>query len=474
MQKPNIKFGTDGWRGIIADDFTVYGVQMVTQALCDWIRAQPHLSNTLVVGYDRRAQSEVFADAVARVGAANGFAVLLSDQACASPTVSLHCKKQNAMGIMITASHNPPRFNGVKIKAQYGGAATPAVIADIEARTHALLAADIEPRIADDAPVPVDLTTEYLRVCAAFVDVEMLARARVDGNPIRPIIDPMHGSGAGYLPAVLGDKMNFVEVRSERNPFFGGVAPEPIAQNMQPLFDAVRTFQGTVGLCLDGDADRIGGCDSLGGFVSSHQIFAVLLRHLHENKHWTGSVVRTVSTTRMLDKLCALYGITLHETPIGFKHVTEYMLAEEVLIGGEESGGIGVSRHLPERDGTVMALLILEAVAFTGKRLEELIQEVFDLVGFHGYHRRDLTFPPKQMPRVLETVRTFDAAEFAGAKLTEIVRMDGARLDFEDGSWLLLRPSGTEPVVRVYSEAGSVARAQELVAAGVALLEGAV
>ena len=473
MRKPVIKFGTDGWRGIIADDFTVLGVQYVVQALCDWINDGHAHTKTLVIGYDRRAQSEVFGEAAAKVAVANGLTVLLSDRACASPCVSLHCKKNDAMGVMITASHNPPRFNGVKIKAHYGGAATPAMVAEIEARTHALIDADSDPKTGDSLPDAVDLTTEYLKICGAFVDIEKIASATIDGDPIRPVIDPMYGAGASYLPTILGDRLNYVEIRSERNPFFGGVAPEPIAQNMQALFDATRLWNGSVGLCLDGDADRIGGCDSKGNFVTSHQIFAVLLKYLYETKGWRGSVVRTVSTTRMLDKLCAHFGITLHETPIGFKYVTEYMLNEVVLIGGEESGGIGVSRHLPERDGTVMALLILEAMAAGGKKFESLLQDVYDIVGFHGYFRRDLHFTPQKMPAVLEIVKNWNLTEFAGSPLKQIVRTDGLRMDFNDEAWLLLRPSGTEPVVRVYAEATSQERAEELVNQGVALLEGA-
>jgi phosphomannomutase/ADP-glucose pyrophosphorylase len=469
IQRAAIKFGTDGWRGVIADDFTVDNVRLVTQAMCEWVKSGATPGRGIVVGYDRRAQSEVFALAAARVVHANDIPIILSDRECSSPAVSFACRYYSAAaGIMITASHNPPQFNGLKVKAHYGGSATPEMIAQIEARLHTLLRSGGAPRTCGAALTPVDLAGPYLSHCARFVDLDRVRKAG-----FKVVVDAMHGSGAGYLTGILqGAGIEAREIRSERNPFFGGVSPEPIASNMEPLFDAVRGSDAVLGICLDGDADRLGACDSLGRFVDCHRIFAVLLRHLYEEKRWRGSVVRTVSTTRAIDKLCSHYGLTLSETPIGFKYIAEKMLSEDVLIGGEESGGIGVKNHLPERDGVLMGLLLLEAMAIHGKRLEELIDEAFAIVGHHEYTRADLHPPQEKMHLIISALASFDDRHFADAPLAGIARKDGTRMDFEDGSWLLLRPSGTEPIVRVYAEAADRERAEELVRCGVALVEG--
>ncbi len=469
IQRAQIKFGTDGWRGIIADDFTVDNVRLVTQAVCDWLRGGGVPGSGLVVGYDRRAQSEVFAQAVAQVAAANGLPVFLSDRECSSPAVSFATRYFGAAaGIMITASHNPPRFNGLKIKAHYGGSATPEMVASIEGRLRQLLMSGAAPKVAAAAPQTRDLAGPYLAHCARFVDLERVAKAG-----FQVVVDPMHGSGAGYLSGLL-EKAGIAvrEIRGERNPVFGGVNPEPIAENMGALFEAVTAGGADVGICLDGDADRLGACDSRGNFVDCHRIFSILLRHLVEERGWTGGVVRTVSTTRMLDKLTGKYGLPLTETPIGFKYICEKMLTDDVLIGGEESGGIGVKNHLPERDGVLMGMLLLEAMAARGKRLEELIADIFAEVGVHEYTRADLHPPQEKMHLIIPALQSFKGSEFAGAPLAGIVRKDGTRLDFTDGSWLLLRPSGTEPVVRVYAEASTQDRARELVACGVELVEG--
>lgn len=468
IQRAQIKFGTDGWRGIIADDFTVDNVRLVTQAVCDWIKGDGVPGSGLVVGYDRRSQSEVFAAAVARVAAANGLPVYLSDRACSSPAVSFATRYFKASaGIMVTASHNPPQFNGLKIKAHYGGSATPEMVAAVEGYLRQLLVSGGAPKVAATTPEARDLAEPYLAHCARFVDLERVAQAG-----LKVVVDPMHGSGAGYLSRLFQKAgIDVTEIRAERNPVFGGVNPEPIAENMGALFDAVRSRGADVGICLDGDADRLGACDSEGNFVDCHRIFSVLLKHLVEERGWTGGVVRTVSTTRMLDKLTARFGLPLTETPIGFKYICEKMLEDDILIGGEESGGIGVKNHLPERDGVLMGMLLLEAMAAKGKRLEALIADLFAEVGEHQYTRRDLHPPQEKMHSIISALQSFKGTEFAGAPLAGIVRKDGTRLDFTDGSWLLLRPSGTEPVVRVYAEAATLDRARELVARGVDLVE---
>ena len=469
-ETPTIKFGTDGWRGIIADDFTVAGVQMAAQALCDLIKSGSAFApgDTVIVGYDRRAQSEIFGPAAARVVAGNGLNVLLTDKAITSPMVSWACVEHKAAaGIMITASHNPPIFNGFKIKGYFGGSAIPEMVKEVEKSLASLLEAGRKPLIGDVPPTQ-DLTETFLTHCKNFVDANAIKKAG-----FKVVVDPMYGSGAGFLSGILREwGVDVIEIRSERNPFFGGINPEPIDKNMHALFDAVREQKADVGLCMDGDADRIGACDSHGNYVDCHRIIAVLLRHLVEQKHQTGKVVRTVSVSHAIDKLCAHYGLKLIEVPIGFKNIAALMMTDDILIGGEESGGIGVKGNIPERDGVLMALMILEAMAFAGKRLEDLVEDVFAITGRYEFARTDLHLPADKMPAVLTLVKDYNAAEFAGASLERLEKKDGTRLDFTDGSWLLLRPSGTEPVVRVYAEASTMPRAQELVAQGVALLQG--
>lgn len=469
IQRAAIKFGTDGWRGIIADDFTVDNVRLVTQALCDWVKTEAKIGEGVVVGYDRRAQSDVFAQAAARVVQANGLKVLFSERECSSPVVSWACRYFGAAaGIMITASHNPPQFNGFKIKAHYGGSATPEMVGQIETCLRNLLRSGAAPKTIGATVPTMDLAASYLDHLAHFVDLDLIAQ-----SGFKVVVDPMHGSGSGYLRQILGGAgVAVTEIRSERNPAFGGVNPEPITQNMGALFEAVTQTGADVGICLDGDADRVGACDSQGRFVDCHRLFSVLLRHLYEDKGWRGGVVRTVSTTRMIDKLCDRYGLPLTETPIGFKYICEKMLDSDILIGGEESGGIGVKNHLPERDGPLMGLLLLQAMAARGKRLEDLIEDIFALVGRHEYTRTDLHPDSAKMRPIIAALQSFGDSTFAGAKLGRIVRKDGTRLDFEDGAWLLLRPSGTEPVVRVYAEAETQERAHELVNAGIALVNG--
>lgn len=467
---PTIKFGTDGWRGVIADDFTVAGVQMATQALCDLVKSGSEFApgDTIIVGYDRRAQSEVFGPAAARIVAANGLNVILTDRAVSSPMVSWACvERKAAAGIMITASHNPPIFNGFKIKGYFGGSAIPEMVKELENALNALLTSGRAPALTSDTPPLTDLTPGYLDHCRRFVDAD-----RIKTGGFKVVVDPMYGSGAGFLSGILREwGVEVIEIRSERNPFFGGVNPEPIDKNMQALFDAVREHKADVGLCMDGDADRIGACDSHGNYVDCHRLIAILLRHLVEQKQETGKVVRTVSVTRAIDKLCAHYHLDMIEVPIGFKNIADLMLKEDILIGGEESGGIGVKGNIPERDGILMALLILEAMAFAGKRLEDLVEDVFAITGRYEFARRDLHLKLEKMPAVLALVKGYEASEFGGSAISHIEKKDGTRLDFANGSWLLLRPSGTEPVVRVYAEGSTQELAQSLVAQGVALLE---
>ncbi|MBV9850880.1 MAG: phosphoglucomutase/phosphomannomutase family protein [Armatimonadetes bacterium] len=471
--RPAITFGTDGWRGIIADDFTGANVRLVAQAVINYFRrADVPGEPTVYVGYDNRSQSEYFATEAARVAAASGMRAVLSQGSCSSPSVSLGCHRDNAKGgIMITASHNPPQFNGLKIKMGYGGSALPSVVAEVEKELNALLdAGQLTVDVPDDAAGKVerrDFRPAYFDVLRGLVDLELIA-----GANFRIVADAMHGSGSGYLSDILrGAGADITEIRTDRNPVFGGINPEPIVQNLGPLKQAVLERRADVGLAIDGDADRVGAMDAYGNFVDSHRIFCLLLRHLYEDKGQRGSVVKTVSTTKLVDHLCAKYGLTLHVVPIGFKNIAEYMLKEPVLIGGEESGGIGVLGYIPERDGPLMSLLLLEAMAARKKRLEEQIAELMAEFGPHEYQRVDLHPEPAKMPAVIQSLQEDNPTELAGMPVKDIDRMDGTKFNFADESWLLLRASGTEPAVRVYAESSSPERVQELIAAGLGLVE---
>ncbi len=472
-QHPTIKFGTDGWRGIIADDFTGANVRLVAQAVVNYFKRDDVPGEpTIFIGYDNRSQSEYFALEAAKVAAASGLHAVLSDGSCSSPSISFNSHKSNAKGgIMITASHNPPQFNGLKIKMGFGGSALPSVVAEVEKELQALfdagtLSVDV-PADAADKVEKRDLRPAYFDGLRGMVDLDLIAKA---GYKI--VADPMHGSGSGYLSDILrGAGVGITEICKDRNPVFGGLNPEPIMQNLGPLKDAVLAENADVGLAIDGDADRVGAMDADGAFVDSHRIFALTLRHLYEDKGLRGSVVKTVSTTKLIDKLCAKYGLTLHVVPIGFKNICEWMLKEDVLIGGEESGGIGVQGYIPERDGPLMSLLLLETMATRKKRLEEQIAELMAEFGPHEYQRVDLHPEPSKMPAVVQSLKEDNPTEIAGKAVTNIDRMDGTKFEFADESWLLLRASGTEPVVRVYAEASSPEKVQGLIDAGLGLVE---
>jgi phosphomannomutase/NDP-sugar pyrophosphorylase family protein len=467
IQRAAIKFGAEGWWGVIADDVTVDNVRIVTQSLCDWIAKSKLPGEGVVIGYDRRAQSEVFAQAGARVVTANGLRVLLSDRDCTSPAVSFACRYFGATaGLMVTASHHPAQYNGLKVKAYYGGPATPDMVGELEQNLRILLRSGLSPKVANQIPDTTDLTRPYRAHLARFVDMGVIRKAG-----LKVVVDPMYGPGAGCLSGLLREAgIETTEIRGERNPAFGGLNPNPVPANMQPLFDAVTASGADIGLSLDGDADQIGASNAAGQFVDGNRIAAVLLKHLYEGRKWRGGIARSVATTRILDKLGARYGLPVFETPVGFRFLCEKMLSDDVLIAVEESGGIGVKNHLPERDGILTALLLLEAMARRGKSLSELTEEIFSEVGRHEDIRAALFPPPEKMHTIISALQSFREPFFAGADVTEVTRKDGTLLNFTDGSWLLFRPTSAEGIVHLYAEAATTERANELIAAGTALV----
>lgn len=456
-----ITFGTDGWRGVIAREFTFENLSLVAQATMDWMAREGLADRGLVVGYDRRFLSPEFARRVAEVAAGNDIRVLLSSDFSPTPSISWAVREQGAgAGIMITASHNPPMYNGFKIKEGFGGSARPEttkLLEQIVAHNRS------ESRLVRSVPFAeacrtgkvelFDVATGYLRQLGRMVDIEQIRSA---ANPA--VADPMFGAGSGYFNRLLG----IDEIHDEANPSFGGRSPEPIGENLQELCGLLASGRYRVGLALDGDADRIGAVDERGEFFSSHAIFTLLLKHLVERKGLSGGVVKTVSSTRMIDLLAQKYDLPLYETPIGFKHICELMLEKQILMGGEESGGLGVSGHIPERDGLLMGLLLLETVAVTGKGLRQQLEEIMDEIGHFFYRRIDTHIGSEEKAALLQKLMNEPPARIAGRSVISTNFSDGFKFVFENGDWLLIRPSGTEPLLRLYSEADDPAMVDAL------------
>jgi phosphomannomutase len=474
-----IHFGTDGWRAVISDTFTFSNLRMVAQAIADaaasehWdISSSPNMDpKKFIVGFDTRFLSDRYAAEVARVLAANGFSVLLAQSDAPTPAISFAVKNNRAAGgVMITASHNAPRYNGVKLKAAYGGSALPEQCRRVEVYINDNEERSRGPNLMDyDQAKKAGLITKFNPLPAYFdhlrtlIDTDAIAE-----NPQHFVIDSMYGSGRGAIRAFLqGTGCEITEVRGEMNPGFGGVHPEPIAKNLGALTGALGAGLGSFGLATDGDADRIGAMDERGQFVDPHKIMALALKHLVEVRGWTGSVVRTVSTTRMIDRLAKRYGLKVYETPVGFNHIADYMMSEDILIGGEESGGISFKGHIPEGDGPIMGLLLVEIIARARKPLGELVANLLADVGPAFYERADLRLNrPVAKQEMTDLLIKNAPAQIGGVKVAEVSNMDGVKYIMADDSWLLIRPSGTEPVLRVYAEGRSMELVHELLGFG--------
>ena len=457
-----IKFGTDGWRGLIAKDFTFANVRRVTEAIAQYIHEEGDASKGFVVGYDTRFLSEDFAKCASEVVASAGIPVMLADRATPTPAVSYAVVARQAAGaIMITASHNPWRWNGLKIKAPCGGSAAPSVIRKVEVHLRRLDRAGTRARKRRPASVEVlNLVGPYRERIKTFVHLDKI---RSSGR--RFVIDPMYGAGSGCLAGIFGEAgIPYREIHAEQNPLFPGMNPEPILPNVEQLRHAVLEGGYDAGLATDGDADRLGAVDRSGTFIDSHKIFCILLKYLAEDRGLRGEVVKTVSTTEMVTKLARKYGFPLHVTPIGFKYICELMLTRDILIGGEESGGIGIRGHLPERDGILNSLLLAEVMALRGRTLGELVQELTEEFGPHCYGRHDLEIDKKVAQRIVRLVGQNKLKRVAGLKVTSVDCLDGAKMRFGDSAWLLVRASGTENLLRLYAEAPSEAQVKALLA----------
>ena len=460
-----ISFGTDGWRGVISDTFTFYNVRLITQAIADAVAADDWLNGSpapderrVVVGFDTRFLSDRFAVEAARVLAGNGIKVYLTSADVPTPTVSYAVRDLEAVaGIMITASHNAPRYNGVKLKAAYGGAAAREQCRRVEFYFNDNESRGRGPNLMDYGQSKeqglierFNPTSSYHDHLRTLIDFDAIAE-----NPQHVAVDSMFGSGRGQIKGILqGTGCEVIEVRGEMNPGFGGIHPEPIARYLGALASTIAAGHGQLGLATDGDADRIGAMDGRGEFVDPHRLMSLALKYLVEHRGWSGKIVKTVSTTQMINRLGEKYGLEVIETPVGFDHIADWMLREDVLIGGEESGGISFKGHIPEGDGILIGLLVLEMVAATDSPLESLVEDLLKDVGPSHYGRLDLRLT-RPVPRARLATRLVDGApkSIGGLKVDHLSDRDGVKFHMDDDSWLLIRPSGTEPLLRVYAEA---------------------
>jgi len=476
----SIKFGTDGWRAVISEDFTFENVRRVAQAvaeqtMADWVEQAPmeHKSNgnpSMVVGYDTRFLSDRYAVAVAEVLAANGVRVWLSQADAPTPLVSYAIVDKKADGgVMITASHNPPRYNGIKLKAAYGGSASAAHVKQVEQRVqanngHTPRRMELKTAIEQGMVLRFNPLPAYQEHIKTLVDFGLIKSAHLN-----VVVDAMYGAGRVYLKRILEDAgCKVTELRGEMNPGFNGIHPEPIARHLKPLMLEVTTGRYHIGLATDGDADRIGAVDPSGRFIDPHRIMALLVEHLVHDRGMHGSVVKTVSTTQMLNRLAERYGLTVHETPVGFNYISELMMSEPVLIGGEESGGISMLGHIPEGDGLLMALLLVEMVATRGKTLARMIDDMMaeSDIGQFRYARHDQAVKPFSKAELVDGLMQNRPNALAGQNVDHASDRDGVKLVLADGSWLLIRPSGTEPVLRIYAEARSDEQVEALLKLG--------
>lgn len=472
-----IHFGTDGWRGVISDTFTFHNLRLITQAIADAVASEEWLngaysgpkpdSTRMVVGFDTRFLSDRYAAEAARVLAANGFKVYLTTADVPTPAVSYSVRHLGAIaGIMITASHNAPRYNGVKLKATYGGSAigeqcrrVEVYLNDNESRGRGPNLMDFDQARASGLIERFNPTPAYYDHVRSLIDFDIIA-----DNPQIMVVDSMFGSGRGQIKGILqGTGCEVAEIRGEMNPGFGGIHPEPIYSNLGALAGAIASGQGQVGLALDGDGDRIGAMDGRGNYVDPHRIMALSLKYLVEQRKLSGKVLKTVSTTQMINRLAKKYNLEVIETPVGFNHIADWMLRDDVLIGGEESGGISFKGHIPEGDGVLIGLLLTEMIAANDVPLEEMITELLSEVGPSHYQRVDLRLTkPISKDRMVERLADSAPDSIGGVKIDEVSTMDGAKYILADDSWLLIRPSGTEPVLRVYAEARETAMVEAL------------
>ena len=458
-----VTFGTDGWRAIIAKDFTFDNVARVAQAFADHIRSDERKNDPIytdwgseyrsadqgiVVGYDTRFLSREFALHFARVIQENGIPVHVGQGFVPTPALSYAVvDRQAAAGIMFTSSHNPPQYNGIKIKAEYGGSAPKSITASVESR----LPAEVPVLAHSESPVPgVDLKTPYIQRMHELIDT-----ARLTASPVQVVVDSMYGSAQGYVAGILDHlSIPYVQIRGTRDVMFGGKSPEPLERNLAPLRGVIgstvkRTSRRTIGVVTDGDGDRISAMDEKGAFIDAHRTYALILRYLVEKRGWRGPVVASFNLSDLVRRMCDAYSLEVIEIPIGFKHAAEHILKRDILMAGEEIGSIAIRGHIPERDGVLFSLLLVEILASSRKTASGLVKDLHITFGPQVYHRRDLHV--EALLEIVERLLESPPDKFAGHTVRSVETLDGIKLRFDKG-WLLFRASGTEPILRVYCE----------------------
>jgi len=459
-----IKFGTDGWRAVIDEDFIPENISKVAQAFADLYPNMPEAGRPVAIGYDRRKNSPEAAKNVASVLAGNGINVILSETYCPTPAVSWYVKHKGcAAGIMITASHNPPQWNGIKFKESYGGAASGEYCRPIEKIIKANDASNKQPRKASIDSNPIISTfnayDDYMNSFSNFIDMK-----KIKQSGFKIVFDPLYGSGSGYMTRLLGDMV--YEIHGNEDINFGGLNPEPIPPHANELMKTVKDGDFSCGLLTDGDADRAGAADENGNFVTTHELYSLLITHAVEDKNWRGKIIKSISTTKMIDRLAAKYGLKMKTTPVGFKYISPAMKDSSVMVGGEESGGFGFPKHIPERDGTFSNLMILEMMADRKSSLGELVSALQKDVGPCKYKRIDFHLTADAIAEARRGMESLNITSIGSRKLVHHETMDGHHFLFDDDSWLLFRASGTEPLVRIYAEAGTMEQVEEMLAFG--------
>jgi phosphomannomutase len=478
-QSNSIRFGTDGWRAIIGDKFTFANLEIVTQAYADYINAPDidHLKNNhsppystlshkqklIIVGYDGRFLSEQFAERVAQVLRGNNLKIALFDEAVPTPLVSWAVREQSAAGgIVITASHNPAEFNGFKIKDNWGRSASDDITRAVESLIKFNSPRVFDTSVCNSSAIIKSATESYRDQISAYIDLENLRSSKH-----QVIVDSMHGVGGVWIESFLKNGNLGVEtIRANCDPLFGGINPEPVNSNLAALKTRVKEAGAVIGLATDGDADRLGAVNERGQTMSMHEVVPLLLLHLIRHRGMTGGVVRTFSQSVLTKRIADTHGLQLFETPIGFKYIADLMLRENILLGAEESGGIGLQNHIPERDGILNSLLLLEAVITAGKAPSEIICDIQREFGEFYFDRRDLKIQVNQGQDFVTSLALNAPSIIAGEKVKDIETLDGTKLLFADESWLLFRQSGTEPVLRVYCEATSITKRDVLLETG--------
>ena len=464
--KTEIRFGTDGWRAKIADEFTFDNVRKVAQAIADYANSRPQRGKRrFIVGYDRRFLSDQYARLVSEVFAANKIKVFLTDKPTPTPAITFAIKKRSLSGgVVITASHNPWWFNGIKFKTDLAAPADLETTARIERfiGRNKIKTLDYSQALKRGLIEPLDIGRDYIRFIRSYVDINKIMKARP-----KILVDYMHGAGAGYIERILEGACGDVEaIRDKPDALFGGVNPEPIPKNLKASFDHIKMGRFDLGIALDGDADRIGAIRPDGRYIFSGKIISLILLHLLEDKHLNGPVAKTISGTTLIERICEKFGIKIFETPVGFKYISSLILKEEILIGGEESGGIGYGNYIPERDGILSALLLIEMMAERKKTISSIMDKMDKEYGRFCYDRLDMEYPQRKAKRLTGRLKENPPHRIAGKVVCGIKTYDGIKFIMEDSSWLLLRFSGTEPLIRIYAESHSDKDVKRLLEAG--------